>query len=591
MRRFFLVVCLASEALAAEHRVAVLEFDASRAGADIDRTYFSDLVRGAVHKAAPQLFVMTRESTVELLKASGKKLEDCAGECEVETGKLLGADYVVSGRLTRVGTRFSLTLRLHATATGELLDTAEARGKSLDELVDNAAGASAGLVRRLAAPPPQAAAAAPEAKAAAPAPPPKPIAAPEPVGEFATRLRELARKPTPPRPPYLDARREKLWKQQERKAIADAPARMRDDSPAFRKLPDPAVGESEKTKLIERFAASHGEYFAQALFQAVRPVSLRSRIARALCTPKTTVGCAAAARADWDSNRKEAEELARGGCDRGGPTACSELGLLYELGLLRPRSAARELYAKACDLGDPYACRSSPLRDSEEAGKKLWAHSCAIMLGTTDCSREYLAHKALCDAGSAHDCMGLAWLYKSGGAGAPKDEALAAELSRKALPALRSECNEGSEDTCMSLDGWAMGGLVEDLPMEEAKRRSGASVLRRCEQGFLLYCFSIYTLDLEEFRKAWPKASALLQRACDAGDGDACGTIGFLVDQERAKQAGVGGDPEPWREKACAQGDGQSCDWLASVKAQDGETKAALERRACALGYANACAR
>src|SRR5258707_9825773 len=104
MRAMFLLPLLfAGSAAADSQRVAVLEFDASKAGADLDRTYFSDLVRGAVHKAVPRIFVMTRESTVLLLKAQGKKLESCEGECELETGKMLGADYVISGRRTTVG--------------------------------------------------------------------------------------------------------------------------------------------------------------------------------------------------------------------------------------------------------------------------------------------------------------------------------------------------------------------------------------------------------------------------------------------------------------------------------------------------------
>lgn len=53
---------------------------------------------------------MTRESTEMILQQFGKTLADCTGECEVETGRKLGADYVISGRITKVGTRLALTL-------------------------------------------------------------------------------------------------------------------------------------------------------------------------------------------------------------------------------------------------------------------------------------------------------------------------------------------------------------------------------------------------------------------------------------------------------------------------------------------------
>ena len=125
-------------ALLTSGKLAVLEFDDQLRGADrhTDRTYFSDAARAAAKRVAPGLFVMTRESVLTLLKANGKKLEDCVGNCEVETGRLLGADYVVSGRLTKMGKRFLLTLRLHATQSGELLNTGRAQGKTLEELVD-----------------------------------------------------------------------------------------------------------------------------------------------------------------------------------------------------------------------------------------------------------------------------------------------------------------------------------------------------------------------------------------------------------------------------------------------------------------------
>lgn len=138
MLRLALAVLLAASAAGAgaeRQKVAVLEFEMVK-GLDLDRAYFSDKVRGAVQDRMPQLFVMTRESTEMLLKQFGKSINDCTGECEVETGRQLGADYVVSGRLTRAGTRTALTLRLHATATGELIKASEAMGKDADAVID-----------------------------------------------------------------------------------------------------------------------------------------------------------------------------------------------------------------------------------------------------------------------------------------------------------------------------------------------------------------------------------------------------------------------------------------------------------------------
>ena len=131
-------------------KLAVLEFDDKLRGADAhtDRTVFSDAVRAVAKRVSPGLFIMTRESILSLLKANGKKLEDCVGNCEVETGRLLGADYVVSGRLTKMGKRFLLTLRLHQTQSGELLSTGRAQGRTVEELDDATDEAAESLLRK-----------------------------------------------------------------------------------------------------------------------------------------------------------------------------------------------------------------------------------------------------------------------------------------------------------------------------------------------------------------------------------------------------------------------------------------------------------
>lgn len=128
--------------------LAVLEFD-NATGEAIDRVYFSDKVRETVNQLAPQLAILTRENVQQLLAANGKKLEDCGAECEVETGRLLGADVVISGRLTKVGARYKLSMRLHSTAQGTLLGSATASGKTTEEIDDATAGAVEDLLAPL----------------------------------------------------------------------------------------------------------------------------------------------------------------------------------------------------------------------------------------------------------------------------------------------------------------------------------------------------------------------------------------------------------------------------------------------------------
>lgn len=119
-----------------QKRVAVLEFEVAQGATGIDRTYLSDRARSALHDAVRGLFVMTRESTEALLQANGKTMADCTGECEVQVGRKLGADFIVSGRVTRFGSHTVVSMRLFGTADGELLSSAEAAGKNADELFE-----------------------------------------------------------------------------------------------------------------------------------------------------------------------------------------------------------------------------------------------------------------------------------------------------------------------------------------------------------------------------------------------------------------------------------------------------------------------
>jgi TolB-like protein len=108
--------------------------------------YFTDLVRTAALKAQPQLQVMTRENLLVLLQASGKDLANCEGECEVDTGRRIGADQIVSGEIQKVGTKYKLTLRLHDTHEGRLLASTQASGKTIDELDTDAQRAAQELL-------------------------------------------------------------------------------------------------------------------------------------------------------------------------------------------------------------------------------------------------------------------------------------------------------------------------------------------------------------------------------------------------------------------------------------------------------------
>jgi formylglycine-generating enzyme required for sulfatase activity len=129
--------------------VAVLEFRNKLKGDEqknVDAGFLADEVRELMLKAMPGLHVMTRENMLVLLQASGKKLEECEGECEVDTGRRIGADLVVSGELLRFGSAYKLDLKLHETREGRLIAGAIASGKTVDELDAGTGAAVAQLI-------------------------------------------------------------------------------------------------------------------------------------------------------------------------------------------------------------------------------------------------------------------------------------------------------------------------------------------------------------------------------------------------------------------------------------------------------------
>jgi TolB-like protein len=130
--------------------VAVLELRNKLQGGSegVDVAYLTDMVRGAILESVSGARVITRENILVLLQAQGKTLADCEAECEVDTGRRLGAEYVVTGEVLRFGTALKVNLKLHETANGQLLSTAQISGATADEIDHN----SAAGVRRLVAP-------------------------------------------------------------------------------------------------------------------------------------------------------------------------------------------------------------------------------------------------------------------------------------------------------------------------------------------------------------------------------------------------------------------------------------------------------
>jgi TolB-like protein len=128
-------------------RLAVLEFQGKKVDAET-LTTFSDAVRSGALEALARtgIDVMTRENMLTLMKDMGKG-ECNEGECEVETARNIGADFVVSGIVVNIEDRYVVTLKLHETKGGSLLGSEMAKAKTQLEILDALHEQSRELIR------------------------------------------------------------------------------------------------------------------------------------------------------------------------------------------------------------------------------------------------------------------------------------------------------------------------------------------------------------------------------------------------------------------------------------------------------------
>ena len=132
----------------AQQRVAVLEFTGDPdVASDAELAYLADKTRGAALKTLDpaEWQVMTRENMLVMLESNTEDLAACLGECEVETGRSIGAQQVVAGSLLKLGATLRLTLKSFDTESGQLLGYEEVSASDLEELADGISTACTGL--------------------------------------------------------------------------------------------------------------------------------------------------------------------------------------------------------------------------------------------------------------------------------------------------------------------------------------------------------------------------------------------------------------------------------------------------------------
>ena len=132
-------------------RVAVVEL---RNEGDLQArevSYLTDQVRTQASAALPgeRFLVMTRESIVALLPP-GKTLADCAKQqCEVEVGRTIGADYIVTGEVLKFGDELRLNMKVHHCVSGAFLGSETAKGTKVNDLESGLAAPAGALFAKV----------------------------------------------------------------------------------------------------------------------------------------------------------------------------------------------------------------------------------------------------------------------------------------------------------------------------------------------------------------------------------------------------------------------------------------------------------
>ena len=132
-------------------KVGVLEFNNTAGITPYEVQTITDMVRLEASEALPGQWylIMTRESILQLLPPDRKNLAACEGECEVETGRNIGADYLVTGDVGRFGRNLQVKVKLYNTKTSDYLGGKIVTAPDIDNLAKPLSDEAAKLFEKL----------------------------------------------------------------------------------------------------------------------------------------------------------------------------------------------------------------------------------------------------------------------------------------------------------------------------------------------------------------------------------------------------------------------------------------------------------
>ncbi len=443
----------------AQPRVAVLELKGKLSRGQL--SVLSDKVRAGVLAGlrGKDYVVMSRENMAVLLKDMGLDCESVQGECEVETGRNIGAAYVVSGAVEDVGGGLLLvSLKVHDTASGALKATGDVRGKEVIQLIDQLPGTVAQVMARAFG----------EGGQMAPIVQQAPVAPGQPAqaqfnlnfGSGGGGLGVQAKLKEQECVRQADQRGSKARATRLADAIAQAKSKA---SQAWRaqsselemctklersqrsgcisaveqwlsvarsmKVDLPAGVETIQTDCGARQPAYQAESRMVAANEVSQAESLLRRLKASDVAPPPSPDSMILSRLgprpvplrSASSSQRTTLDKEWKGCRDGNASMCSDLGVSFGhgMGVSKSSTRAAELFRLGCDKGNMIGCKNLGIYYRDGKGVPQ-SHQTAVVL-----------FRQSCDRGEAGGCSSLAIQYRKG-QGVPESDSKANELYRKA---------------------------------------------------------------------------------------------------------------------------------------------------------------
>ena len=107
----------------AEDYIAVL--DVQGEVSEAVKSQLADETRAGALQALPmsEYTILTRENMLSLIKDMEKDPKCLDGQCEIDIGRNIGADFIISGQVLQIEGTYLYSMKLHNTASGALIGT------------------------------------------------------------------------------------------------------------------------------------------------------------------------------------------------------------------------------------------------------------------------------------------------------------------------------------------------------------------------------------------------------------------------------------------------------------------------------------